>query len=157
MLAKSIGASPFFLDAAEHDSFTMATEYLPRIAAGAAVDAVSASPVWRDVRRLQGEAFTQAIDMANDLDAEEIAIALEYAPETFVSWLNRLAGATSGLREAALAKPDAAEAAKRLAALAEERLVRLRESPAAYAPGIERQGFSSLLLGDWLAERAHRR
>ncbi len=157
VLAKSIGASPFFLDAAEHDSFTMATEYLPRIAAGAAVDAVSASPVWRDVRRLQGEAFTQAIDMANDLDAEEIAIALEYAPETFVSWLNRLAGATSGLREAALAKPDAAEAAKRLAALAEERLVRLRESPAAYAPGIERQGFSSLLLGDWLAERAHRR
>ena len=156
-LARSIGASPFFLDAAEHDSFTMAAEYLPRIAAGAAVDAVSASPVWRDVRRLQGEAFARAVDTANDLDREEIAIALEYAPETFASWLDRLAGATHGLREAARAKPDAADAAKRLAALAGERLARLRESPAAYAPEIERQGFSSLLLGDWLAGRAQRR
>ena len=155
-LARSIGASPFFLDPAEHDSFVMATEYLPRIAAGAAVDAASASPVWRDVRRLQGETFSRAIDAANELDAEELAIVLEYAPETFASWLDRLAGSTSGLREAALAKPDAAEAAKRIAALAEARLERLRESPAAYEPVVERQSFSSLLLGDWLTQRARR-
>ena len=156
-LARSVGASPFFLDAAEHDSFVIATEYLPRIAAGAAVDAASTSPAWRDARRLRGEPFSRAVDAAAELDAEEIAIALEYAPETFISWLDRLAGATGGLREAALAKPDAAEAAKQLAALAEERQERLRESLAAYAPAIERQSFSSLLLGDWLGQRAQRR
>ena len=155
-LAKSVGASPFFLDATEHDSFVIAAEYLPHIAAGAAVDAVSASPVWRDVRRLQGDAFSRAIDTAAGLDPEELAIVLEYAPETFASWLDRLAGATSDLREAALAKPDHAEAAKRLAAVAEARLDRLRTSLAAYAPVMERQSFSTLLLGDWLGRRAHR-
>ena len=155
-LARSVGASPFFLDPAEHDSFVMATEYLPRIAAGAAVDAVSASPAWRDARRLQGDTFSRAIDTADELDPEEISVVLEYAPETFGSWLDRLSGATRGLREATLAKPDAIEAAKRLAALAEARLERLREPPAEYEPVIERQSFSSLLLGDWLAQRSRR-
>ena len=155
-LAKAVGASPFFLDAAEHDSFVIAAEYLPRIAAGAAVDAVSSGPVWRDVRRLQGDTFSHAIEAAVELDPEELAIVLEYAPETLTSWLDRLAGATSGLREAALAKPDYIEATKQLATLAEARLERLRESPASYAPAVERQSFSSLLLGDWITQRARR-
>ena len=155
-LARAVGASPFFLDAAEHDSFVVAAEYLPRIAAGAAVDATSASPVWRDVRRLQGDAFSQAVSTAAELDLEELAVVLEYAPETLASWLDRLIGATSGLREAALARPDYAEAAKRLAALAEARFERLREAQSAYAPVMERQSFSSLLLGDWVGRRAGR-
>ncbi len=155
-LARAVGASPFFLDAAEHDSFVIATEYLPRIAASAAVDAVSASPVWRDVRRLQGDAFSQALRTAAELDPEELAVVLECAPETFASWLDRLAGATSGLREAALAKPDYAEAAKRLVELVEARVDRLRDAPPAHAPAVERQSFSSLLLGDWLGRRTHR-
>ena len=155
-LAKAVGASPFFLDAAEHDSFVVATEYLPRIAAGAAVDAVSASAVWRDVRRLQGDAFTQALRTAAELDPEELAVVLEYAPETFTSWLDRFTGATDGLREAAFAKPDYAEAAKRLRELIEARVDRLREAPPAHAPVMERQSFSSLLLGDWLGRRANR-
>lgn len=154
-LARTVGASPFFLDAAEHDSFVIATEYLPRIAAGAAVDAASTSPAWRDARRLQGDMFSRAVDDVGGLDLEELAIALEYGPETFASWLDRLAAATSGLREAALARPDAAEAAKQLAAMAEARLERLRESPA-QAPRMQGLSFSSLLLGDWLTRRARR-
>ena len=152
-LAKSVGASPFFLDAAEHDSFVIATEYLPRIAAGAAVDAASTSPAWRDARRMQGDVFARAVDDADALDREELAIVLEYASETFTYWLDRLAGATSELRAAALAKPDAAEAAKQLAVLAEAQLKRLRGSPAR-APGMQVPSFSSLLLGDWLNRRA---
>ena len=155
-LAKSVGASPFFVDPAEHDSFVIATDYLPRIAAGAAVDAVSTSPAWRDARRLQGDVLTHAVESAVGLDTEELAIVLEYAPDTFISWLDRLAGATGSLREAALGKPDATEAAKQLTALAEARLERLRESRAGYAPAMERQSFSSLLLGDWLTRRAGR-
>ncbi len=156
-LARTVGASPFFLDAVEHDSFVIATEYLPCIASGSAVDAASMSPAWRDARRLQGDTFARAVDAAAELDPEELAIALEHAPETFTSWLDRLAGATAGLREIALGKPDAAEAAKQLAALAEARQGRLRESPAAYAPVLDRPGFASLLLGDWLGQRARRR
>ncbi|MCY4583514.1 MAG: hypothetical protein OXE50_12085, partial [Chloroflexi bacterium] len=155
-LARSIGASPFFLDAVEHDSFVIATEYLPCIASAAAVDAASMSPAWRDARRLQGDVFAHALDAADGLDPEELAIALEHAPETFTSWLDRLAGATGGLREIALARQDATEAAKQLTALAEARQGRLRESPAAYAPVLN-QGFASLLLGDWLGQRARRR
>ena len=154
-LARTVGASPFFLDAAEHDSFVIATEYLPRIAAGAAVDAASTSPAWRDARRLQGDVFSRAVDDVGGLDREELAIALEYAPETFASWLDRLAGATSGLREAALARPDSAEAAKQLGTMAEARLERLRKSPA-QGPRMEGLSFSSLLLGDWLTRRARR-
>ena len=155
-LSKAVGASPFFLDAAEHDSFVIATEYLPRIAAGAAVDAISASPVWRDARRLQGDAFSRAVSTAAELDPGELALVMEYAPETLTSWLDRLGGATSGLREVALARTDYTEAAKRLVALAEERVERLRESSAGYAPMMERQNFSSLLLGDWVGRRARR-
>ena len=152
-LAKAVGASPFFLDAAEHDSFVIATEFLPRIAAGAAVDAASTSPAWRDARRLQGDAFARAVDDAGALDREELAIVLEYAPETFTYWLDRLAGATSELRTVALARPNAAEAAKQLGALAEAQRERLRGAPAR-APGMQVPSFSSLLLGDWLNRRA---
>lgn len=155
-LAKAVGASPFFPDAAEHDSFVIAVEYLPCIAAGAVVDAVSTSPAWRDVRRLQGDAFAQALSTAAGLDIEELAMVLEYAPETLASWLDRIANATSGLREAALAKPDYAEAARRLAELAEARFELLSDAPSAQAPIMERQSFSSLLLGDWLGRRTRR-
>ena len=155
-LAEAAGASPFFLDPAEHDSFVIATEYLPRIAAAAAVDAVSTSPAWRDARRLQADAFSRAVDTAAELDAEALAIAMEYAPDTLVSWLNRLAGGASSLRDAALAKPDAAAAAERLAALAAARLEQLHEPPPSLAPTMGRQSLSSFLLGDWLTQRARR-
>ena len=56
-LANAVGARPFFVEAAEHDSYVIATEYLPRIAASAAINTAStgagmarrAAPVERDV------------------------------------------------------------------------------------------------------------
>ena len=154
-LASAVGAKPFFIEAAEHDSYVIATEYLPRIAASAAIHAASTGPVWRDVRRLWSETFQDAV-MAAELDPHEMAIILEYAPEALLSWVERLSEATGELRALAYSKPGVEEARERLAAFEKERHDRLSDAPAADGPVFERQGFSSLLLGDWLNKRARR-
>ena len=155
-LANAAGAKPFFIEAAEHDSFVIAAELLPRIAAAAAIDAASAAIVWRDVRRFRGEPFNAAVAQAG-LDPEELAIALEHAPASLAAWTDRLIGALGGLREMTQSDAGAAETSKALAELAEERSSRLGPPEAESGPAFERQSFSSLLLGDWFANRARLR
>ncbi len=152
-LAHASGARPFFIDAAEHDSFVIATEYLPRLAAGAAVDAASTSVVWRDVRRFRSAGFETAVGEAN-LDLNELAIALEHAPESLLTWTDRLSSALAGLRSVRESAPNPARAVELLKELAEERRARLSPTVFDTGPALERQGFSSLLLGDWFANRA---
>ncbi len=151
-LASASGARPFFIDAAEHDSFVIATEYLPRLAAGAAVDAASTAVVWRDVRRFQSTGFESAIGEA-DLDLSELAIAFEHAPESLMAWTDRLTSALASLRSVMESNANAAQAAELLMELAEARRGRL--GPTTFDSGLvmERQSFSSLLLGDWFANR----
>ena len=151
-LANASGARPFFIDAAEHDSFVIATEHLPRLAAGAAVDAASTAVVWRDVRRFQSAGFASAVDEA-DLDLNELAIAFEHAPESLIAWTDRLTSALASLRSAMESNGDAAQAAEFLEELAETRRGRLSPTSLDTGPALERQSFSSLLLGDWFANR----
>ena len=56
-LAEAMGAKPFFLDAAEHDSMIAAVEHIPAILAGALLGGTSTSPGWPDMRKLAASQF----------------------------------------------------------------------------------------------------
>ena len=150
-LANAAGARPFFVDAAEHDSFVIATEYLPRIAAGAAVDAVSSAPGWRDAQRFRGAGFGEAVDAA-EFDPGDLAVAMEHAAGALASWTERLVDAMGRLRALTGDPMDAAATEELLAGLVRERRERLRP-PSDGGPHLERQPLSSLLLGEWFARR----
>ena len=163
-LAKAVGAEPFFADAAEHDSFVIATEYLPRIAAAAALDAAAGSPAWRDARRTAGAAFDGAVRAA-EFDPAELAIAMEFAPDALRARLDGLAAALEAIRLAVADDEEAAadgegweRAARRLADQADARRARLEEPASGpQGPSLERPSLSSLLLGDWLGGERRRR
>jgi prephenate dehydrogenase len=59
-LAQMIGARPFFLDPAEHDSFVAAVGHLPFVAATALLRSATSSPAWKEIRRVAGIDFENA-------------------------------------------------------------------------------------------------
>ena len=155
-LARAIGAEPFFADAAEHDSFVIATEMLPRLAAAAAVDAAATAPAWRDAKRVSGAAFQNAVRAA-ELDSAELAIAMEYAPDALRARLDALAAEIDAVKALADAGEGWEQTAQRLAEREAARRARLDAPSAPQPPPFERPGLSSLLLGDWLGGERRRR
>lgn len=151
-LARAVGAEPFFADAAEHDSFVIATEFLPRIAAAAAVDAATTAPAWRDAHRVSGAALQNAVRAA-ELDPAELAIAMQCAPDALRARLDGLAAALDAVKAlaAAAAEADWERTAQRIAEQSAARRGRLADAQSApHSPPLERPSLSSLLLGDWL-------
>ena len=150
-LASAVGAAPFFIDEMEHDSFAIATEYLPRVAAAVAVDAVSSLETWRDARRLAGSTLGAAA-AAGDLDPAEFAIIAHYAPEALHAWLGRIEIELAKLRVATQSNPvEGMHFA--LTQWANERKARLSGVRVNEGPVFERQSMSSMFLGDWLSKR----
>lgn len=58
-----VGAKPLFVDAQEHDGIMAAVEQLPQLLAAALMRFSSASPGWREARRLAGRQFAQATEL----------------------------------------------------------------------------------------------
>lgn len=157
-LARAVGAEPFFVDAVEHDSFVIAVEMLPRIAAAAAVDAAATAPAWRDARRLSSAAFQYAVRAA-ELDPAELAIAIRCAPDALRARLDGLAAALDAVRALAAdgAEADWERTAERLADRNAARRARLAAaSSAPHSPPLERTGLSALLLGERLGGERRR-
>lgn len=151
-LARAVGAEPFFVDAAEHDSFVIATEFLPRIAAAAAIDAATTAPAWRDAHRVSGATLQNAIRAA-ELDPAELAIAMQCAPDALRARLDGLSAEIDAIKALAAdgAEADWERTAQRLAEQAAARRARLADAPSApHSPPLERPSLSSLILGDWL-------
>jgi prephenate dehydrogenase len=154
-LAKAVGALPYFVDAMEHDSFMVATHYLPAIAAGLAVDAALDGPSWPDVRRLWGEAFENAIETA-DVDPFELSLLLSMEPSPVGAWLDKLSRqlvVMQGLVEGPQRQGGAAQV---IQAMLDQRGGNLTRAVGIEQPRVERQSASSLLFGDWLATRRRR-
>jgi prephenate dehydrogenase len=93
-LAEAIGARPFFLDAAEHDSMIAAVEHVPAILAGALLEATSVSAGWQDMRKVAASQFySGTLIMADSgLEAAEACVANR---EHVLYWLDQL---IAGLR-----------------------------------------------------------
>lgn len=56
-VVRAIGARPYYLEPAEHDSYVAAISHLPFIAAAALVTTVTAGTTWRDMARLAAGGF----------------------------------------------------------------------------------------------------
>jgi prephenate dehydrogenase len=93
-LVEAIGAKPFFLDAAEHDSMIAAVEHLPTILAGTLLEAASTSSGWKDMRKVAASQFySSTLIMAESgLEAASACVANR---EHLLYWVDRL---IAGLR-----------------------------------------------------------
>ena len=88
-LVEAIGASPVFLDPAEHDSYAAAMHHLPMIMSSAFVTATAGSEGWREMHMLAEAQFnTFGRHASNDpLDNEAVCLA---NPDSIVHWVDQL-------------------------------------------------------------------
>jgi len=89
-LARILGARAFFLDPAELDAATAATEGLPILLAAALMNMSARQPGWRDARRLTGPAFTRATALLADVDPQPAAQALGLNRASLIAKLSAL-------------------------------------------------------------------
>jgi len=96
-LATAVGATPRFMDAAEHDGLAAALEQLPFILSVAALQTASASSSWRELAKLGGERFERLLALQGDNpDGEFEAIRANAA--NIGRWLSAVQAALESLR-----------------------------------------------------------
>ena len=62
-LVQRLGATPYFLDPAEHDGLIAAVEHLPAVLTAVLLDVTSRAPAWREMRRLAGVAYRDSTQL----------------------------------------------------------------------------------------------
>ena len=85
----SIGAQPFFLDAAEHDGLMAAVDGIPTLLAAAVMNAVGNGPAWRETRRMAGEQF-ETITQLPDFTPEDLSAAVQGNRSNIVHWIDAM-------------------------------------------------------------------
>jgi len=97
-LVRAIGAQPYFMDPAEHDGLLAAVEQLPFILAAALLRTATHTPVWRELRRLAGEAFATGTSFSSPL-AETYRDACLNNATNIVRWVDAFRDELDTLRE----------------------------------------------------------
>jgi len=87
-IIKSLGSTPFFIDAAEHDSFVAAVSHLPFIVAASLVNTTSNSPQWGDISRLASTGFKGVTRLASGDPTMHRDVCLTNG-ESIVHWLTQ--------------------------------------------------------------------
>ncbi len=62
-LVEAIGAKPYYIDAAEHDSYIASVRHLPLLLSTALMESVSRGGGWRDIMPIAGEPFRLATQL----------------------------------------------------------------------------------------------
>lgn len=75
-IARVLGASPFFIEAAELDGVAATVEALPALVGAALMRLASDSPGWREARRMAGLPFARNVSIAGAQPAEELSASL---------------------------------------------------------------------------------
>ncbi|MBI4318809.1 MAG: prephenate dehydrogenase/arogenate dehydrogenase family protein [Chloroflexi bacterium] len=86
-IVSAIGAQPYFIEAAEHDSFVAAVSHLPFIAATALVNTAAKSYVWREMSRVAASGFRDTTRLASG-DAVVHRDVCETNRESIMRWLD---------------------------------------------------------------------
>jgi prephenate dehydrogenase len=63
-LVEAIGAKPYYIDAAEHDSYIASVRHIPLLLSAALLESVSRGGGWRDIQPIAGESFRFATQLA---------------------------------------------------------------------------------------------
>jgi prephenate dehydrogenase len=87
-VGRALGATPYFLDAAEFDGLVQSVETLPRLVAAALFNTAHKAPGWRDTMRFTDLTFAQATALVED-SKEVTALAL-HDKVTIRHWLDNL-------------------------------------------------------------------
>lgn len=153
-IAELLGAQPLFIDAAEHDSFQIAISYLPMLVASAFTALATEHPGWQDIRRMAGATFNQMVELSLNRQ-DHIAPRAQLDYDTLQIWLQ---GAIEQLREMSHYISSHQEN-NQTAALILQRIGEISAQTFADAqpPQIKGLSASSLILGEWLANRAVKR
>ncbi len=96
-LVESIGAKPFFIDAAEHDSFVAAVSHLPLALSAALVASTTKSPAWHEMARLASSGFRDTTRLASGDPVMSRDICVTNSQE-IAGWLDRLIAVLIELR-----------------------------------------------------------
>jgi prephenate dehydrogenase len=88
-LVVSLGAQPFFLDAAEHDGLMAAVDGMPTLLSAAVMNVVSQSPAWREIRRMAGSQF-EIITQLPDFSPEDFGAAVQGNRTNIVYWIDAM-------------------------------------------------------------------
>ena len=153
-LAESLDAKPYFLDQAEHDSYTAAMDYLPAVLSNAFVNATTGSTSWKEMYKTSGKLFDTQSSLSSkdpvDTEIEYLAIS-----DPLVYWIDQVILSLQSL------KTDLSEGNDHLV----ESLITAWEERARWESGeVERdtqgvklpgagESMASALLGDKLARR----
>jgi prephenate dehydrogenase len=97
-LVHLLGASPFFLDAAEHDGLIAGVDHLAFVLSAALLGTTVTSPAWREMRKLAGEAF-QNVTRFSSGDAATYRDACLSNGENIVRWIDACLVRLQELRE----------------------------------------------------------
>ena len=153
-LVQAIGAKPYFVDAAEHDSYVAAVSHLPFLLSVSLVSATTKSAGWREMGKLASSGYRDLSRLASGdpVMHRDIAVtnrdALVYWLDEFIKDLHRLRGLVkddqAGL-ELALVEAWEARARWMLGREGEE------ESPTEGLKASEQ--FMGMLLGDQVAKK----
>jgi prephenate dehydrogenase len=111
-LAALLGATPFFLEAAELDAATAAAETLPIVLAAAYMRSLAASPGWRDQGRLAARTFENLTRLAAARSAAETAEDLASNRANVLRWIDSLLAELEDLR-GIIARADAQDLSRR--------------------------------------------
>jgi prephenate dehydrogenase len=91
-------ASPFFLDAAEHDGLVAGVDHLPFVLSAALLGTTITNPAWREMRKLAGDAF-QSVTRFSSGDAATYHDACLTNGENIVRWIDACLVRLKELRE----------------------------------------------------------
>jgi len=107
-LALTVGAQPFFLDAAEHDGLMTAVEGLAELLDMTLMNAAANASSWRDMQRVAGPAFARATACVESESSEETIAALRANRQNVARWLEMYRAKLGEVRAALLADDEAA-------------------------------------------------
>jgi prephenate dehydrogenase len=82
-----LGATPFFMDAEEHDGLAVAVDTLPSLLSVALLHTVASQSSWREMRKLAGHLFEQTSSGARG-DPDSLKEGLLSQRETLLYWLD---------------------------------------------------------------------
>lgn len=86
-LAERLGASPLYLDAAEHDGMGAAVEQLPALASMALLTSAVSQPAWREMRKLAGAQFESSTRLVSS-DPHVFSDMVLNSQEQVVRWID---------------------------------------------------------------------
>jgi prephenate dehydrogenase len=97
-LVSVIGAKPYYLEPAEHDSYVAATRQQPLVTAAALMLSLSSSGAWREIQALAGTELRDATKLAAAVPQDSVAL-LQQNHEAVARWIDGSIRALVELRD----------------------------------------------------------